>query len=89
LTGHQFCPIFGYREKAVKKTMGAAEFKEKCLAVLDRVGPDGVVITKHGRPVAKLIPIEAGFADLIGSLRGRLRIKGDVLSTGARWDAQS
>jgi hypothetical protein len=39
--------------------------------------------------VAKLIPIEAGFADLIGSLRGRLRIKGDVLSTGARWDAQS
>jgi antitoxin (DNA-binding transcriptional repressor) of toxin-antitoxin stability system len=62
---------------------------EKCLAVLDRVGPDGVVITKHGRPVAKLIPIEAGFADLIGSLRGRLRIKGDVLSTGARWDAQS
>jgi prevent-host-death family protein len=69
--------------------MGAAEFKEKCLAVLDQVGPEGVVITKHGKPVAKLIPIEAGFADLIGCLKGRLRVKGDVLSTGLRWDAQS
>ena len=71
------------------RTMGAAEFKEKCLAVLDQVGPEGVVITKHGRPVAKLIPIETGFADLIGCLKGRLRIKGDVLSTGVRWNAQS
>ena len=69
--------------------MGAAEFKEKCLAVLDQVGPEGIVITKHGRPVAKLIPVETGFADLIGALEGRLRIKGDVLSTGVRWDAQS
>jgi prevent-host-death family protein len=73
----------------MKKTMGAAEFKEKCLAVLDEVGPDGVVITKHGRPVAKLIPIETGFADLIGCLKGRLRVKGDVLSTGVRWNAES
>ena len=37
------------------KTIPAAKFKEQCLALLDRVGPDGIVITKHGRPVAKLI----------------------------------
>ena len=48
----------------MKKTMGASEFKEKCLAVLEEVGPEGVVITKHGKPVAKLIPVEASFADL-------------------------
>jgi prevent-host-death family protein len=73
----------------VKKTMGASEFKEKCLAVLEEVGPEGVVITKHGKPVAKLIPIATSFGDLIGALKGRLRIKGDILGTGARWDAQS
>ncbi len=73
----------------MKKAMGAAEFKAKCLAVLDEVGPEGIVITKHGRPVAKLIPVETGFADLIGRFKGRLRIKGGVLSTGVRWNAQS
>ncbi len=50
------------------KTMGAAKFKEQCLSVLDRVDPDGVVITKHGKPVAKLIPISTDGAALIGSL---------------------
>ena len=36
------------------KTVGAAKFKEQCLALLDRLDPDGLVITKHGKPVAKL-----------------------------------
>ena len=69
--------------------MGAAEFKQRCLALLDRVDPEGVVITKHGRPVAKLVPIGDEPAALIGSLKGKLRIKGDILSTGVRWDAES
>jgi prevent-host-death family protein len=71
------------------KTMGAAQFKEKCLALLDEVGPDGVVITKHGRPVAKLIPLGGESSDLIGALKGRIRVRGDVFSSGARWDAES
>ena len=71
------------------KTMGAAKFKERCLAILDRVDPEGIVITKHGRPVAKVIPIAAESADLIGCLRGKLKIKGDILTTGLKWDAQS
>lgn len=71
------------------KTLGAAQFKEKCLAILDSVDPDGVVITKHGRPVAKLVPIAADPAGLIGALKGRLRIKGEILSTGLKWDAES
>ena len=70
------------------KTIGAAQFKEQCLALLDEVGPEGIVITKHGKPVAKLIPIEVESASLIGSLRGRMAIKGDLLSTGERWDAE-
>ena len=71
------------------KTLGAARFKERCLSLLDTVGPEGLVITKHGRPVAKLIPIQAESADLIGCLSGQIAIKGDILSTGAEWDAQS
>lgn len=71
------------------KTIGAAKFKEKCLALLDRLGPEGLVITKRGKPVAKVTPIESPSADLIGCLKGKLKVEGDILSTGTKWDAQS
>jgi prevent-host-death family protein len=71
----------------VMKRVAAAKFKEQCLAILDQLGPEGIVITKHGRPVARLLPAERASADLIGSLRGRIRVRGDVLSTGVKWDA--
>jgi prevent-host-death family protein len=71
------------------KTLPAAKFKEQCLALLDRVDPDGIVITKHGKPVAKLIPIHTDTAKLIGSFKGRIKIRGNILSTGVKWDAES
>lgn len=71
------------------KEIGAAKFKEQCLSILDEVDEDGIVITKRGRPVAKLIPIRAESASLIGSLKGKVTIKGDILSTGTTWDAES
>lgn len=71
------------------KTIPAARFKEQCLALLDRLGPEGIVITRHGRPVAKLIPFGGDSASLIGSLKGKLTIKGDIRSTGIRWDGGS
>lgn len=69
------------------KTMSAAKFKEQCLAVLDQVGPEGVVITKRGKPVARLVPFSQEPAALIGALRHKLKVRGDVLSTGVRWRA--
>ena len=72
----------------VMKRLSASKFKEQCLALLDRVGAEGIVVTKRGKPVAKLIPFGADSADLIGSLKGKLRIKGEILSTGIRWDAE-
>ncbi len=72
-----------------QRTIGAAQFKEKCLALLDSVTPEGIVITKHGKPVAKLIPIQSESAELLGALAGKLEIKGDILSTGLAWDAES
>ncbi len=71
------------------RTIAAAQFKEKCLAILDRVDPDGIVITKRGRPVAKLIPVARTSEHLIGSLRGKIRVTGDIMSTGVKWDAES
>ena len=71
------------------KSIAAAKFKEQCLALLDHGDPEGIVITKHGKPVAKLIPIGADSSDLIGCLNGRLRINGDINSTGLKWNAQS
>jgi len=71
------------------KTIAAARFKAQCLALLDKVDPEGIVITKHGKPVARLVPVETESASLIGKFKGRIRIKGKILSTGLRWDAES
>ena len=68
-------------------TMGAARFKEQCLALLDRLTPEGLVITKRGKPVARVLPYEQDGASLIGSLRGTIRIRGDIMATGVRWNA--
>lgn len=63
------------------KTVPAAKFKEQCLALLDRVDPDGIIITKHGKPVAKLIPVHTDSANLIGSFKGKIKIKGNPIAS--------
>ena len=69
------------------KTIPAAKFKEQCLAILDNLEPDGVVVTKHGKPVATVTPFHRSGARLIGSLKGKIKINGDIMSTGIRWNA--
>ena len=62
------------------KTIGAARFKEQCLALLAELDEDGIVVTKRGRPIARVLPIHEreDNDDLIGSLKGSLHILGDV-----------
>ena len=69
------------------KRIGAAKFKEQCLALLDQLDAEGLVVTKRGKPVARVLPYDSGEEDLIGSLRHKLKVKGDVFTTGLRWDA--
>ncbi len=69
------------------KTIGAAKFKEQCLALLDGLDPDGLVITKRGKPVARVLPFERQHAELVGRLRDKVNVRGDLLSTGIEWDA--
>ena len=71
------------------KTMGAAKFKEQCLALLDRLDAEGLVITKRGKPVARVVPYDREFAGSIGSLRGKIAIRGDIMSTGLCWNADA
>ena len=64
------------------KRIDVEQFKEQCLALLDRLDAEGLVVTKQGKPVAKVIPYASQDADLIGSLRHKLKVKGDVFTTG-------
>jgi prevent-host-death family protein len=70
------------------KSIAAGRFKDQCLKMLDDVARTkaGVVITKRGRPVAKLVPCDP--VPEPGSLAGSvLKEKGDPFSTGEVWDA--
>ena len=71
------------------KSIGAAKFKEQCLALLDGLDGDGLVVTKRGKPVARVLPYKQSEADLIGSLRHKVTIRGDIFTTGIRWDADA
>jgi prevent-host-death family protein len=71
------------------KSIGAAKFKAQCLALLEKLDPNGLIITKHGKPVARVIPYPQRPTDLIGSLRNKIEIEGDILSTGIAWDADA
>ena len=64
------------------KTMQAGEFKARCLKVMEQVRRtrEPVMITKRGRPVAKLVPAPAPGDDVFGSLEGIVEIVGDIES---------
>ncbi len=64
------------------KTMAAGAFKAKCLAVMDEVQAkrETVVITKHGKPVAKLVPVTAETDDIYNFMAGKGAVTGDVVS---------
>ena len=64
------------------KKMGAGAFKANCLAAMDEVQAkrETVIITKRGRPVAKLVPVDAQTDDLFDSFRGKVTIVGDIVS---------
>ena len=71
------------------KTIGAAKFKEQCLALLDQLDGDGLIVTKRGKPVARVLPYEQLSVELIGSLRHKVSIRGDIFTTGIQWDADA
>ncbi len=72
-------------------TLGASEFKAKCLRLLDEVAEHGksIVITKRGRPIAKLLPVKHPSKPLRGSWKGIVKVKGDIVhfGVGNEWES--
>jgi prevent-host-death family protein len=64
------------------KTIPAGQFKARCLAIMDEVDAKGeaVVITKRGKPVAKLVPMEREKNDIFGFFKGKIKVTGDIVS---------
>ena len=70
----------------------ASRFKAECLAILDQVEQlrISVIVTKHGRPVAKVVPLDARYdAPTVGSVRLVAEADEAYFSTGEAWDAET
>lgn len=70
----------------------ASKFKAQCLMLMDRVAASrrAIVITKRGRPVAKLVPVEpTPPISLFGCMKGTVISRDDLLATNERWEVDA
>ena len=67
---------------AQKHTVGVADFKARCLELLEGVGTRGdeIIITKRGKPIAQISPIRPELPKLEGMFAGRMKIVGDIVN---------
>ena len=68
----------------------ASEFKAKCLKMIDEIAEsgDGVVVTKRGVPLVKIVPIRERPKSIYGVDKGKIKILGDIVSPiDVEWDA--
>jgi prevent-host-death family protein len=70
------------RKARKTKTVAAEYFEMHCRALIDWVQATGrlVVVTKRGKPIAKLVPVKQQPDDIFGFMVGKVRIVGDVMS---------
>ena len=66
----------------ITREIGAGEFKARCLAIMDELKESGgeYVITKRGVPVARLVPARVERRPLLGSMKGTVTTRGDIVS---------
>ena len=70
------------------ETIPAGEFKNRCLAIMDEVNDTGteVLITKHGRPVSRLVPATRSTPEMWGRYRDVVRVSSDIVSPASPAD---
>ena len=74
-------------EISLNNSIDLADFKLRCLEILEQLAAPGVIITKEGRPLARITPVAAvNNEPLIGSMKGQIAIHGDVFLTHADAD---
>ena len=66
------------------RRIAAGEFKQRCLQLMDevRLRRMSLIITKRGKPVAKLVPVDDA-PDSYGSMLGSVRYRGDIVAPDA------
>jgi prevent-host-death family protein len=72
-------------------TIPAGEFKAKCLALLDDVAQtnEKIIITKYGKPVAQVVPLDIIPEDKNNPLKNSILFENDIISpSGENWDAE-
>lgn len=75
----------------MKNKIPAGYFKAHCLQLIDEVNQKRlpIIITKHGKPMAKLIPVNQEQVSLFGCLKNSVVIVSDIIEdTGEIWDAE-
>jgi prevent-host-death family protein len=88
--GHKILVMTKRGRKPEEDTVGAAEFKARCLELMDHVRETRAefIVTKHGKPVAKLVPYDGPnrAVSFFGSMRGTvLRYAGPFDPVPADW----
>ena len=83
-----------FMENPNTQVMPAGEFKNRCLALMDEVNEMGVeiIITKHGKPVSRLVPMDDSIPQIWGLYRDQIRITGDIMESPVpadEWEAIS
>ncbi len=73
------------------KEFAVSDFKARCLKLVDNLPANGIILTKRGKPIARVIPMkgESPFHTLYGSMKDSIEVIGDLVSTGEEWDAES
>ena len=74
------------------KVIKASEFKAKCLKLMDEVAEtgEGIVITKNGQPVSRLVPYRETPRTFFGRDQDKIRILGDIIKpVGVAWEAET
>lgn len=74
-----------------EQSINVSEFKKHCLRLFEKIQKQGeeLIITKHGEPIARIIPLRKTVQSLRGSMRDQLIIKGEIVECdwSDEWEA--
>ena len=73
-----------------RQTIKASEFKAKCLKLMDEVAETGeeLIVSKNGRPIARLVPYRKRPTSLFGIDKGKVEVLGDIVEPlDVAWEA--
>jgi prevent-host-death family protein len=82
--------LYGHEQIAMK--ISAAEFKARCLKLMDEVAKtrEPVVITKRGKAIAQLAPVKQEPENLFGCMAGTVTFVGDMMAPlGVQWAVET